>query len=167
MINAAAIPQSHELTTLHADLPPSVQEQLEATCQDNKQGLPGGYELIAFFTTRPSAPPPKMPPSLIGACSSFNNFFEYVDEDVKRSVKRYSYELVEPHQWRHGRSDLTLLMELIKHVLGNIERYIAPADSVEHGGTRTGEQGPQASKGEGTGRSKTGSDALIRAVFSV
>ena len=167
MINGAAIPQSHELTTLHADLPPPVQEQLEATFQDNKQGLPGGYELIAFFTTRPSAPPPKMPPSLIGACSSFKNFFEYVDEAVKQSVNRYFYELVEPHQWRHGRSDLTLFMELIKHVLGNIERYIAPADSAEHGGNRDRGQGTQASKGEGTGHRKTDEDALIRAISSV
>ena len=62
-----------------------------------------------------------MPPSLIGEFSSLKNFFEYFDQDVKLSVKRYSYELVEPHQWRHYLSDLTLFMELIKHVLGNIE----------------------------------------------
>ena len=97
-----------------------------------------------------------MPPSLIGEFSILNNFFEYVDQDLKRSVKRYSSELVEQHQWRHDLSDLTLFMELIKHVLGNIERYIAPADGVEHGGTGTREQGTQASKGEGTGQRKTG-----------
>ena len=97
-----------------------------------------------------------MPPSLIGEFSSLKNFFEYFDQDVKRSVKRYSYELVEQHQWRHDLCDLTLFMELIKHVLGNRERYIAPADGAEHGGTGTGEQGTQASKGEGTGRRKTG-----------
>ena len=97
-----------------------------------------------------------MPPSLIGEFSSLNNFFEYVDQDVKRSVKGYSSELVEPHQWRHDLSDLTLFMELIKHVLGNRERYIAPADGAEHGGTGTGEQGTRTSKGEGTGRRKTG-----------
>ena len=97
-----------------------------------------------------------MPPSLIGEFSSLNNFFEYVDQDLKRSVKRYSYELVEQHQWRYYLSDLTLFMELIKHVLGNIERYIAPAAGAEYGGTGTREQGTHASKGEGTGQRKTG-----------
>ena len=97
-----------------------------------------------------------MAPCLIGEFSSLNNFFEYFDQDVKLSVKRYSYELVEQYQWRHYLSDLTLFMELIKHVFGNIERDIAPADGVEHGGTGTGEQGTQASKGEGTGQRKTG-----------
>ena len=75
-----------------------------------------------------------MPPCLIGEFSSLNNFFEYFDQDVKLSVKRYSYELVEQYQWRHYLSDLTLFMELIKHVLGNIERYIAPADGAEQEG---------------------------------
>ena len=97
-----------------------------------------------------------MPPCLIGEFSSLNNFFEYFDQDVKLSVKRYSYELVEQYQWRHYLSDLTLFMELIKHVLGNIERYIAPADGAEQEGTGTGEKGTLASKGEGTGQRKTG-----------
>ena len=39
-INGEAIPQGHELTTLHDDLPPPVQVQLEATFQNIKQGLP-------------------------------------------------------------------------------------------------------------------------------
>ena len=97
-----------------------------------------------------------MPPSLIGEFSSLNNFFEYLDQDIKRSVKRYSSELVEQHQWRHDLSDLPLFMELIKHVLGNIERYIAPPDGAEHGGTGTG----TGNTGEQRGRDGAKKDGL-------
>ncbi len=95
-----------------------------------------------------------MPPSLIGEFSILNNFFEYVDQDLKRSVKRYSSELVEQHQWRHDLSDLTLFMELIKHVLGNIERYIAPADGAEHGGKGQGNREHRRAKGKGRGKER-------------
>ena len=134
-INGKAIPQGHELTVLHDDLPPPVQQQLEFTYQDIKQRFTGGCELIAFLNRLPSESPPEYPSSLTRDLSSLRDFLEYFDQDVKLSVKRYSYELIEQHQWCHYLSDLTLFTELIKHVLGNIERYIVLEDGTEHGET--------------------------------
>ena len=149
-LNGKAIPQGHVLTTLHDDLYLPVQQQLEATFQDIKQGLSGGgYELIVFITVPPSEPPPEYPPSLNRDLSSLRKYFEYFDQDVRLSVKRYSYEFVEEHQCRHYLSDLTLFIQLIKHVIGNIELYIAPEASAEQEGTGMGEQGTRASTGEG------------------
>ena len=138
-MNGEAIPQGPELTTLHDDLPQPVQEQLEATFQNIKQGLPGGYELIALFTHAIIRTVAGIPAPLERELLTLRDFFEYFDQDVKLSVKRYSYEFVEKHQWRHYLSDLTLFIELIRHVIGNIEPYSAPADGAEQEGTGTGE----------------------------
>lgn len=125
-INDKAIPQGHDLTRLHDDLPLAVQEALEATFQEIKQGFIGGVELSAFFTAHsPEQPPPEYPLSLKRDLSTLRQFFEYFDQDVQLSVKRYSYELVEEQEWRHYLSDLDLFIELIRCVIANIEPYIA------------------------------------------
>ena len=61
------------------------------------------------------------------------------------------YRFPTPSYWRHYLNDITVFPTFIRHVMENIEQFI----SREAGGKR-GEKGTRASKGEGTGRRKTG-----------
>ena len=72
------------------------------------------------------------------------------------------YRFPTPSYWRHYLNDITVFTTFIRHVMENIEQFI----SREAGGKR-GEKGTRASKGEGTGRRKTGEDASSRALPAV
>ncbi len=145
-LNGKAVSQVHELITLHDDLPRAVQQELEANFQKIRQGLSGGFELLAFITVPPTETVTEPPPSLNRKLDTLRDFLEYFDEDARLWLMRYAYELVEQHEWRYYMTDLMLFTELIGRVTENIEPYIAPEDGTEHKGTGTGEQEIQSGK---------------------
>lgn len=130
----------HGLAALLKELPSPVLDRLETTYQDCRSVLPGGYELVAFITKPPPAPSSPLNHDL----ATLKDFFDYFDEDVRLSTKRYSHELIEQEEWRHYLKDLSVFIELIDRVMGNIGRYIDPAASAENEVTGKGEQGDES-----------------------
>ena len=117
-LNNRTPPHSHCLAKLHAELPPRYKQQLESTYQASRSVLAGGYELIAFVNTAsPTLAPPRPQNRDI---TSLRGFFEYFDEDVILSEKRYSWELVGKERWRHYVSDISVFIELINRVMADI-----------------------------------------------
>ena len=84
--------------------------------------FPSGYELVAFINTAsPTLAPGSGPPDR--DISSLRGFFEYFDEDVILWQKRYSWELIEEGRWRHYVSDISVFVELINRVMGDVRRW--------------------------------------------
>ena len=131
--NKGAYDPIHPLTALHDDLPPPVQERLESTYQDILSG--GMFDLVALIRQ----PLSKQPPLENRPISSLREIFVYFDEDVKLWLKRYAWAAEEQKYWRHYLNDITVFATFMKHVIGNIEPYSAPADGAEQEGTGTGE----------------------------
>ena len=136
ILNDKGYDHIHGLSDLHDALPPLVQQELESTFRNSPRGLQGGVEVRALITKPPPAPPSPLTRDL----STLKDFFKYFDEDVRLSLMRYSHELIEQREWRHYLSNISLFVEVINQVLGNIARYIPPEVVVEHGGTNTGKQ---------------------------
>ena len=118
------VEKGHNLSDLYDDLPPTVQEELDATYRNIRHKLIGTSAMIAHVSLPPSEPPPEPPPSLKRDLSSIRKFFAFFDQDVRLSGKRYSYELVQQRQWRLYLSDLSVFFTFIELVMGNLERYI-------------------------------------------
>ena len=135
-LNNKGIPHGHKLTPLYNDLPKQVRRWLEDTFQESRSMLPGGCELIAFINL-PRPPEPSTFPNQ--ELSSLRQLFNYFDRDVRLWQKRYSFELVQQQQCHEYLSDLTLFIELIDRVMGDLGQYVAPEDGTESGGTGTEE----------------------------
>ena len=119
-LNSVQIPNKHILAELYDKLPPKFQKQLESTFQASQDAVPGEIQLIAFMNTSSPSPPPSTPPNR--DISTLRGFFEYFDEDVILSQKRYSWELVDQGQARHYLSDIGVFIELISRVMAGIEK---------------------------------------------
>ena len=120
-LNNIPVPHHHFLTKLHDAIPAKYQKQLESTYQASRKVRPDSYELIAFIHTASPTPAPPGPPNR--DISSLKGFFEYFDEDVILWQKRYSWELVGKERWRHYLSDISVFVELINRVMGDIKKY--------------------------------------------
>ena len=125
----------HGLAKLLKKLPSSVQERLESTYQDSRSVLPGGYELVAFITKSSASPQSPLNHDL----ATLKDFFDYFDEDVRLSTKRYSHELIEQEEWRHYLKDLSVFIELIDRVMGDLGQYATREDETDSGETGTEE----------------------------
>ena len=113
--------QRHLLCKLHDAVPKKYQSHLESTFQASHSVVPSGYELTAFINTAsPTLASGSGPPDR--DISSLRGFFEYFDEDVILWQKRYSWELIEEGRWRHYVSDLSVFVELINRVMGDVRR---------------------------------------------
>ena len=133
--NLRAIPQGwrgHQLTILHDDLPESVKQKLESTFQGSRRVAPDGPDIVALvaITAAGTSGLPKG-----RGRKSLRDFFEYLDQVVRLSVKRYSYEEVQQQRPRHYLYSLSVFTTFIDRVLGNIKRYVDPKARAEHGGT--------------------------------
>ena len=125
-LNNKSIPHHHFLAELLDDLPDKHQKQLESTYQASRSVLPDGYSLIAFFNSAsPQLPSSSLPP--IPQIGTLREFFEYFDKDVMLWQKRYSWELIEKEQYRHYLSDMSVFVEFINRVMGDIPRSPIPS----------------------------------------
>ena len=118
------VEKGHSLSDLYDDLPPTVQEELDATYRSIRHKLIGTSAMIAHVSLPPSEPLPEPPPSLKRDLSSIRKFFAFFDQDVRLSGKRYSYELIQQRQWRLYLSDISVFFTFVELVMGNLERYI-------------------------------------------
>ena len=119
--NNDPIPTHHRLTRLHDEIPEIYQEQLEAVFQECLSVVPNGFSSIAFFNS--DSPKPVQSSLANRDIKTLRGFLEYFDQDVMLYLKRYSYELVQQKEWRHYLSDISVFVELIDHVMRDVERF--------------------------------------------
>ncbi len=113
--NKIDVPREHSLTTLYDALPQQCQQLLESTYLESTRVLPDGQStMIAFINTASPERPSEDPPNR--ELGTLRHLFEYFDEDVMVSVKRYSYEAVEKRVYRHYLSTLADFFAFIDRV---------------------------------------------------
>lgn len=113
--------QQHLLSKLHGAIPLKYRMQLEATYQASRHVRQDGYTLISWVNATSSMPSPEHQP-LNRDVTTLEGLFEYLDEDVMLSLKRYSWEFVDQGRQRHYLSDISVFVELINRVMRNIHR---------------------------------------------
>lgn len=111
--------RTHPLTKHYKKLKPAVQQQLESTYQDTLRGR--GHDCVALIRQ----PPTNQPPLENRPMTSLMEIFEYFDEDVELSLKRYEWGHDKQGSWRHYLNDLSPFIEFIRVVMWNTERYEA------------------------------------------
>ena len=153
--------RGHGLTALYDLLPEPVQRQLESTYQASIRDLPGGLKPVAVI----KFPPLKQPRLRNRPILTLRAFFEYFDQVVKLSEKRFAWEQAQLQRSHHYLSNLTLFIELIEHVLGNIPRYVVREDGGGHEGTRMGETGKRGGANEGTEQRKSNVSRGIKLIM--
>ena len=121
ILNNISFEKTHRLVKLYDLIPEKFQIQLESTYQKCRNTVPEGYELTAFINS--ASPDPTTLPSLENReISTLREFFEYFDEDVILSEKRYSWEHISQGKWRHYLSDISVFTSLIDAVMIDIQR---------------------------------------------
>ena len=118
--------RTHPLTKHYKKLKPAVQQQLESTYQDTLRGC--GHDCVALIRQ----PPTNQPPLENRPMTSLMEIFEYFDEDVELSLKRYEWGHDKQGSWRHYLNDLSPFIEFIRVVMWNTERYIGLESGREH-----------------------------------
>ena len=133
-LNHKAVPkgkEGHQLPILLDCLPKSVKQLLESTFQNSRSVAPGGPDIIAIVAT-PAEAYNSLPEDKERGCKNLKDFFEYLDQVVRLSVKRYSQEEIQQQRPRYYLFDLSVFTTFIEHVMGNLERYVDPEGRVEH-----------------------------------
>lgn len=121
ILNNIKFEKTHHLLKLYGLIPEKFQIQLESTYQKCRNSVPEGYELIAFINS--ASPDPTTVPRLKNReISTLRGFFEYFDEDVILSEKRYSWELINHEKWRHYLSNISVFIRFIDAVMMDIPR---------------------------------------------
>ena len=121
ILNNVDFDKTHRLVKLYELITTEFQIRLESTYQECRNTVPEGYELIAFVNTA-SPDPVTVPPLENRDISTLRGFFEYFDEDVILSEKRYSWELINKGKWRHYLSNLSVFIKFIDEVMVHIPR---------------------------------------------
>ena len=103
----------HNLVKLHDLLPPPVQAIFESKYQQCFEAT-GGFVMRVFAVLDKKDDPPPLPPNR--DVKTIRNMFEYFDEDVMLSEKRYSWELIGERRWRHYIDNLSAFTMLIQEV---------------------------------------------------
>ena len=118
ILNRVPYGRSHNLVKLYDSIPGKDQGQLESTYQDRIRAAPKTYELVAYINSA-SPDPEVLPPLENRDIATLRGMLGYFDEEVMLAEKRYSWELISQHQWRHYVSDLSIFFELIDEVMAN------------------------------------------------
>ena len=111
-LNNIRVPKSHLLTKLYDAVPKQYRMQLEhlyaSAVQENS-----AIELVAFIHS--SELPRHLPQNR--SIRTLREFMIYLDKDVMLWQKRFGWEHVSKHTWRHYLRDLTVLTDLIDRIM--------------------------------------------------
>lgn len=121
ILNKVGYKNTHCLVELYDLTPKKLQQRLEATYQKCRDTVPGGYKLIAFVNTA-TPDPTTVPPLENRDISTLRGIFDYFDEDMILSEKRYSWELINKGKWRHYLSNLAVFIKFIDEVMIHLPR---------------------------------------------
>jgi len=121
ILNRIKYERNHSLVQLHDLVPSKYQSQLQMVYSDVNHSSANGFELVAFINwgTDDSSDLPALNNRDV---DTVRGLFEYLDEDLMVSRKRYSWELIGTGQWRHYVTDLSVLAETIDRVMAGIQR---------------------------------------------
>ena len=105
----------HKLAKLYGKLKEPDQEQLDSKYRPFQNGSARLAWLI--FNSPESEPPPET-----RNINRLKGLFEYLDQEVIISKKRYSWEQARDNEWRYYLDDITVIVEFIDRVMNDLPR---------------------------------------------
>ncbi len=120
-LNGIRYEKNHSLLQLHNLIPATYQAQLQSVYEDACRSTISGFELVAFINWD-TDDCDDLPVLENRDVDTIPGLFEYLDEDLMVSRKRYSWEMIGTGQWRHYIDDLSVLATMIDRVMSDIHR---------------------------------------------
>ena len=108
-------PGHHKLAKLYGNLDKPDKKQLESKYWASKRES-ADFALF-MFNSLEAEPPPET-----RSIGRLMWFFEYLDQEVMISTKRYSWEQARDGDWRYYLGDITPVVEFIDRVMNEIPR---------------------------------------------